>query len=98
MPTRRTAVMPTRKKASQEVHFNDDLPTLYVDTVATSRRADGLCYLSFATNTPPTPYGIAEQVRLVIDDESLRIIIDDLCETTNYFPEKPSQKRRGPSK
>jgi len=91
--------MPTRRKATrQEIYFNNDLPILYVDTVAISHRADGFNYLSFATDIPNTPYRIVEQVRLVIDDESLHIIIDELCRSTNYFPEKPRKKERGSSK
>lgn len=93
--------MPTKKTVSpqsQKVHLNDDLPVLYVDTCATSHREDGMNYLSFATNTPNIPVGLVEQVRLVIDDESLREIIDGLCGSINYFPEKPIKQRRGPSK
>lgn len=85
--------MSNKKRVSpQEIHLNDDLPILYVDTCAMSHRTDGLNYLSFATNTPNAPKSIAEQVRLIIDDESLRTIIDDLCRTINHFPEKPSKK------
>ena len=91
--------MPTRKKVSaQQIRLNDDLPILYVDTCAISRREDGFNYLSFATNTPNTPKGIVEQVRLIIDDESLHEIIDDLCRTTHYFAEKTSKKPRGRAK
>ena len=88
--------MPARKKTTpKETYINNDLPILYVDAVDTRHREDGVNYLSFATNTPDL---IVEQVRLIIDDDSLHRIIDDLCQTTNYFPEKPSKKRRGPSK
>ncbi len=93
--------MPTKKTVSLQsdtVHRNDDLPVLYVDTCATSRRDDGINYLSFATNTPNIPVSVVEQVRLVIDDQSLREIIDGLCESIDYFPKKPIKKRRGPSK
>lgn len=90
--------MSNRKRISpQEIHLNDDLPVLFVDTCAVSHRTDGFSYLSFATNTPNTPKGIVEQVRLFIDDKSLHTIIDDLCRSTNHFPKKPSNKRTGPS-
>ena len=93
--------MPTEKTVSlqsEEVHLNHDLPVLYVDTCAISRREDGINYLSFATNTPNIPVSVVEQVRLVIDDQSLREIIDNLCGSSDYFPKKPIKKRRGPSK
>ena len=88
--------MPARKKATpKEIYINNDLPILYVDAVDTRHREDGVNYLSFATNLPDR---IVEQVRLITDDESLQRIIDDLCQTTNYFPKKPSKKGKSPSK
>lgn len=84
--------MPAKKKAEpEEIYINNDLPILYVDSIDTRHRKDGFCYLSLATGTP---YRIVEQVRLMIDDESLQVIIDDLCQTINYYPEKPSKKRK----
>jgi hypothetical protein len=78
--------MPLEEKVTpQKIHINDDLPTLYVDAVATRRRNDGFHYLSFTTNLP---HCIVEQVRLMIDEPHLRRIIDDLCKAANYFPVK----------
>jgi hypothetical protein len=94
MPTRTKDVSPE----SQEVYLNDDLPILYVDTCAISSRKGGFNYLSFATNTPNTAKTIVEQVRLIIDDESLRIMLDHLCKSISHFPEKPSRRRQRPSK
>ena len=87
-----------RRVGPQEIHLNNDLPILFVDTCAVSHRADGFTYLSFATNTPNTPKGIVEQVRLIIDEKSLQLIIDALCRNIDYFPEKPSKKPRRSSK
>jgi len=88
--------MPTRKKAPpKETYINNDLPILYVDDVDTRHRADGMNYLSFKTNTPDL---FVEQVRLIIDDEHLHEIIDDLCQSTDYFPERTSKTKRVPSK
>jgi len=84
--------MPTNKKAKlKETYYNNNLPTLYVDDVDISRRKDGMNYLSFTTNTPNL---IVEQVRLMMDNEDLRYIIDDLCITTNYFPQKPKRSKK----
>jgi hypothetical protein len=86
--------MPTKKVAKpKETYINDDLPILYVDNVNTRRRADGMNYLSFTTNLPDD---FVEQVRLMIDDEHLQQIIDDLCKSTMYFPEKPSKTKKVP--
>lgn len=88
--------MPAKNTAKpKEVYINNNLPILYVDAVDTRHREDGVNYLSFATNLPDR---IVEQVRLITDDESLQRIIDDLCQTTNYFPKKPSKKGKSPLK
>ena len=87
--------MPNRKKDTpKETYINNDLPILYVDDVDTRHREDGINYLSFTTNLPDR---LVEQVRLIIDDEHLHIIIDDLCLSTDYFPKKPSKRKRGSS-
>jgi len=88
--------MPAKNKAKpQEIYLNDTLPIIYVDSIHTRHRDDGFNYLSLATRTP---YRFVEQVRLMIEDKSLRIIIDDICQTINYYPEKPSKKEKGSSK
>jgi len=88
--------MSTKNKSKPiEIHYNDTLPLVFVDAIRTGHRKDGLTYMSLATQLPEY---LIEQVRLVIPDESLYLIIDELCKTTNYFPQKPSQKTRRPSK
>ena len=88
--------MPTRKKAApKETYINSDLPVLYVDSVDARHRDDGMNYLSFTTNTPDR---FVEQVRLMIGDENLHLIIDRLCQFTNYIPERTSKTERDPSK
>jgi hypothetical protein len=89
--------MPTRKETPlpREIYINNDLPTLYVDDVNARHRDDGINYLSFTTNLPDR---IVEQVRLMIDDEHLHGIIHYLCLVTDYFPQKPSKRKRGSSK
>jgi len=84
--------MPTRNKATpKKTYINNDLPILYVDSVNTAHREDGISYLSFTTNTPDL---VVEQVRLMIGDDHLHPIIDVLCRSTDYFPEKPSKRKR----
>jgi hypothetical protein len=88
--------MPAKNKAKPiEVYRNDTLPIVFVDAIQIGRRKDGLIYLSFATQIPDY---IMEQVRLVVNDESLHMMVDELCQITDYFPEKPAKKTRRPSK
>jgi hypothetical protein len=88
--------MPAKKKATPDkVYINNNLPIIYVDALNTSRRTDGFNYLSFATSTPS---GLVEQVRLMIEDESLRTLLDDICQTINYFPKKSRKEQKSPSK
>ena len=86
--------MSNRKNSSLKQIINNDLPILYVDGATTGHREDSINYVSFTLNIPD--YTI-EQVRLMIADKHLAGIIDVLCRTINYFPEKPSKKRRAPS-
>lgn len=90
--------MPAKKKTTQEpkeVYVNNALPILYVDAINTRHRDDGFTYVSLATHTP---YRLVEQVRLMIDDLAIHVIIDGLCQITNYYPKEPSKKQRGPAK
>ena len=88
--------MPVKKKATPDkVYTNNNLPIIYVDALNTTRRTDGFNYLSFATSTPS---GLMEQVRIMIEDESLRVLLDDICQTINYFPKKSKKKQKSPSK
>ncbi|HEX74565.1 MAG TPA: hypothetical protein G4N93_05380 [Dehalococcoidia bacterium] len=87
--------MPTKEEEiPKEIYINNNLPILYVDDVDTRHRQDGLNYLSFTTNIPDQ---VVEQVRLMIDDESLHRIIDDICRNINYYPERPSKTQKGSS-
>lgn len=88
--------MQTRNNSTpKEIYINNDLPILYVDDVHTRHRTDGMNYLSFTTSLPDL---IVEQVRLLIDDERLHEMIDTLCLTTNYYPERKSKTKKRPSK
>jgi hypothetical protein len=88
--------MPAKvKETPDKVYVNNNLPIIYVDALKTTRRTDGFNYLSFATSTPS---GLVEQVRLMIEDQSLHVVLDDICKTINYFPKKTSKKEKGPSK
>lgn len=88
MPSKNT---PKPKK----VYYNNTLPVIFVDSIATVPRKDGLFFLTLGTQLPDS---IAEQARFIIDHQSLHMMIDDLCETAEYFPEKPIRKKRQPSK
>ena len=91
--------MPTREKAPpKETYINNNLPVLYVDKVDARHREDGINYLSFTINTPDL---IVEQVRLMINDSDLHAIINDLCQSIEYYPKKPtktSKAKRATSK
>ena len=73
---------------SSKVIFNHNLPTLHIDGIMVSLRKDGVCFLSCITETPE---GAFEQCRFFINEDDLKIVIDSLCETTQYCP-KPAKK------
>ena len=87
--------MSNRDTSTPKVIANNNLPTLYVDGVRISHRNDGMNYLSLRTMLPDCSM---EQVRLMIDDSHLIAIINTICGVIEYFPEKPTKKRKHPSK
>lgn len=87
--------MPGKNKAKPtKVHYDNTLPVIFVDAIATAPRKDGLFFLTLGTQLPDS---IVEQVRLITDAQSLHMMIDHLCDTTEYFPEQPAKKKRRPS-
>lgn len=87
--------MSNKKASTDKEIIRNELPTLYVDGISANHREDGITYLSLTTHLPDC---VVEQVRLMIDDDHLPQIIDLLCDLLGYFPQKPSKKRRLPSK
>ncbi len=88
--------MPTKKTATpKKTYLNNDLPIVYVDGISIGHRDDGINYVSLTSNIPDCT---VEQVRFMIGDEHLPRIIDALCRAIDYFPKKPSKKRRRQSK
>jgi len=81
--------MSNKETSTRKLIVNDNLPTLYADSVRISHRNDGMNYLSFRSNLPD--YNM-EQVRLMICDDDLTRIIDIICKIIDYFPEKPTKK------
>jgi hypothetical protein len=87
--------MSNRQNSRPKEITKNELPTLYVDGVTIGHRDDGMNYVSLTTNVP---HYIIEQVRFIIDDEHLRGMIDVLCRSIDYSPEKTGKKPRRPSK
>jgi len=72
-----------------EIHTNEALPTLFVDNLTITKRADGMYFIRFTTALPE---GWKEQSRMMIPKDSLVAMLDVLCKQCDYFPLKPEVK------
>lgn len=72
-----------------EIHTNEALPTLFVDNLTITKRADGMYFIRFTTALPE---GWKEQSRMMIPGESLIRMLDVLCKQCDYFPTKSQVK------
>jgi len=83
--------MPNKEDSKfSDIHSNDSLPVLHIDSAFIGLRDDKMNFLSFITNLPS---GNFEQARIMIRDDDLYELIDDMCNALNYYPKKPSGKR-----
>ena len=68
---------------NRKIVLNDTMPTLFVDGMMISTRTDGLHLIRLLTSLPKS---IREQVRFIIPDEELKLIVDAICRYLNYTP------------
>lgn len=82
--------MPTKQKPSTPFQVNDNLPTLHIDGLALNHRNDDITLVCLLSSLPEKRL---EQVRFMVTDEDLKIMIDGLCKAIDYYPEKPKKKK-----
>ncbi len=75
---------------SPKVIFNHNLPTLHVDGAMVSVRKDEVCFINLITETPE---GAFEQGRFMINESDLKIVIDSLCASIEYYPKLPKKNK-----
>lgn len=74
-----------KKRAGVEILDNENLPTLLVDNLVITTRKDGLHFIRLTTALPE---GLKEQVRMMVPDNSLKVMLDVLCAHCDHWPEK----------
>jgi hypothetical protein len=74
--------------ALPSIQNNDALPTLFVDGATIHSRKDGMFYIRL---TALHPDAMHEQVRIMVNDTTLRKIIDVFCGIAKYYPEQPKE-------
>jgi hypothetical protein len=83
--------MPERKQINpKEFITNSSLPTLSIDGMSIATSKDNNHFIQFLTSTP---LGILEQVRIVVDQKSMKGFIDSLTEHTGYYPTKAKKQK-----
>ena len=71
-----------------------DPDVLFVDYLAIGSRPDGNSLLRFGSVIQE---GIREQVRIMTPTQHVKKMIDAMCKTINYYPERPQKKDKGDS-
>jgi hypothetical protein len=77
----------------REIHSNDNLLTLYLDSASVRRRTDGMYFVSFSAILPNA---FSEQVRAIINEKHIRQIIDSFCQSADYYPVKSKEIKKSP--
>ena len=85
--------MPNNKNTTdskdKEIVLNNELPTIFIDGISIRVRNDNCALIRLLSTLPEGPY---EQGRFIILDEDLRMIIQSLCESAEYYPPKPKKR------
>lgn len=76
---------------SLEYTVDNELPLLFIDSVAASVRVDGLYLLRLGASLPE---GMQEQARLMMPTECVKNMLDILCEQSEYYPTRPAIKKQ----
>lgn len=72
------------------IQNNDNLPIIHVDGASIHSRKDGMFYIRLTVHLPDA---IHEQARVMISDAHLHDLINVMCNITDYYPEKNTDKK-----
>lgn len=78
----------TAKTAKKEIKYMDQ-PTTHTDGIHMGCRQDGSVYLQLFSDTPEK---LIENHRTMMSAEVVTRMIDVLCDTLDYYPEKKSKE------
>lgn len=78
-----------KEKKEPQLHFNDGLNVIWVDTLNFAMRSDENVLMRFLTNLPD---GNFEQFRVMTGKTNLIQWIDLICSQLNYYPKADGKK------
>jgi hypothetical protein len=78
--------MPERtKKQALEMHINNNLPVLMVDTFNINTRQDNIVLVRLLAHVPE---GLTEQARFMAEKDKLKSMLDLFADVLGYYPVK----------
>lgn len=80
-----------RAPSPKEIKNVQSLPPIFVDGAIVSSRSDSMYYIRFVTHLPDA---VQVQTAIMTSELPLKRIIDVLCESTNYYPDKRKGKNK----
>ena len=72
-----------------EFPINSNITTHYTDIVQTIHKSDGVSMLRFFTQLPAINF---ETCRIALPTHVVKNLVDILCHTLDYYPEKKSRE------
>lgn len=75
-------------KVAEKITLNYSMNSLWADNFQVGVREDNICLIRFLAALPEQ---LIEQSRIMTSRQNLMALIDLLCSTLNYYPEKPKK-------
>ena len=78
------------RKAPTAIQLNSSLPTMFIDNLNITTRADGLHLIRLLSRLPE---GLKEESRIMVPSQALRNMLDVVCAYVDYYPEKAAKEK-----
>jgi hypothetical protein len=78
------------RKTPIAIQLNSSLPTMFIDNLNITTRADGLHLIRLLSGLPE---GLKEESRIMVPSQALRNMLDVMCAHVGYYPEKASREK-----
>lgn len=80
---------PDERKPPRAFQVDTNLPTMFIDNLNISNRADGLHLIRLLASLPE---GLKEEARIMVPNQALKAMLDVVCAHVDYYPEKIAKK------
>lgn len=83
-------MMAEKKKEAKGLIYNNNLSTIYADSLQFNFRSDDIIFLRFLTQAPE---GLVEQARIIVPKNNLLKMIEVMCNSLKYQPKMEKSEK-----